>query len=434
MASSCVHPPGAKAVDEGGRSILGNVTSLVIGQIVAALSMWLALVALAKLSDPATVGVYALAQAICTPVAETAKMGLREIRSSDTRAAYRFGDYLGLRLIATTVALILIVGAGAGQADKAAIFWVIVLYGLTRCLEMLSDMIYALFQAHERMDYIGRSLCLRGPLSLLLLAIGYWLTGSLVGAVFGQLLAHAIVLFGYDLPMGRRRGNMRATDRLWPFWDVQALRGLALQAVPLVVASLLAMIALYLPQLALERTSGLSALGYFAALTAIAMSPSRLVQSVGMAASVRLAKAYATGDIRYFVRLLALITFVVGAFGALGVLISMAFGEPILRLVYTSDYAQHAELLTWLAAAACMRLVTDILQAGMIASRRFWWLSIQYAVVAAVALVTCFTIIPWFGLIGAGVAVLLIFCAQFVVILVGLVKVLRVARLNSQTP
>ena len=96
----------------GRRSIARNFRSLVFGRIFAAFSMWMALLILAKLSDPETVGIYALAQAICVPTAEVAKSGLREIYTSDTTGKYQFGDYFGFRLITMAVALVLMVLQG----------------------------------------------------------------------------------------------------------------------------------------------------------------------------------------------------------------------------------------------------------------------------------------------------------------------------------
>ncbi|OWK18877.1 hypothetical protein AJ88_03065 [Mesorhizobium amorphae CCBAU 01583] len=70
-------------VDGGRRSILGNFRSVFIGRLFSSLSMWLALMLLAKLSDPTTVGIYALAQALCIPIGEVAKWGC----AKSTRAA-----------------------------------------------------------------------------------------------------------------------------------------------------------------------------------------------------------------------------------------------------------------------------------------------------------------------------------------------------------
>lgn len=414
-------PDTHPASEAGGRrSILGNFRSVVVGRLFASFSMWLALIVLAKLSDPATVGIYALAQAICVSIAEVARLGLRESLASDTQGTYRFGSYLALRLLATVVALALMLAIGLLQTNAPAVLFVVLLYALTRCLELVSDMIHGLFQAHERMDRIGWSLCLLGPLSLVLLSVGYWATGSLLVAVLGQLVAQAVVLAFYDLPMGQRLARTTPEHRLLPIWDGRALASLAWQALPLALATILVMVAIYLPRLAVERSMGLAALGVFAALTALAMAPSRLVASMGIAASVRLAQHHAAGDTAGFLALLGRLVLPVASLGALGVVVAAGFGDAILRSVYSADYAAHGDLFVWLVAAATLRCVADVVKFGNIASRRFWWLTAQYGVVALTALIACASLIPPLGLTGAGIAVFLTFASQLLTALIGL--------------
>ena len=296
---------------------LRNFRAIFVGRMISALSVWMALAVLAKLSDPATVGLYALAQALCIPIAETAKMSLREVRSSDLRQEFTFGDYLGLRLLAAGAALVLMLMAGLVQTGGGAVMLLILLYALARCAELVSDMIYGLFQAHERMEYTGRSLCLLGPLSLLMLVGGYWLTGSLLVAVLGQLIAHLAVLFWYDLPRGRLRARIRG-DAFHPRWQPAQLARLTRLALPLTCATLLIIVALYFPRLVVERALGLAELGLFAAVLAMAMAPDRLINAMGIAASVRLARHFAAGHRRAFLRLLGVLTLgvTVGGFWA----------------------------------------------------------------------------------------------------------------------
>ncbi len=401
-------------------SMRGNFLALLTGRFFAALSLWLALIVLAKLSNPATVGIYALAQAICLPLAEIARMGLRQVRASDTVGEYDFGDYFGLRILAIGAALALMIAGGAHLAQSQTVLLVILLYALTRCLELISDMIFGLFQAQERMDYIARSLCMLGPLSLALLTVGFWLTGSLVVAILGQLLAHVLVLYFYDLRIGRRRALLEGRGTFWPQWNMMALRKLGLIAMPLTFATVLVMIALYLPRLVIEDVLGLEALGYFAAIMALAMAPSRLVHALGTASSVRLARHHAAGERSLFIILIAKMAAAAGAIGALGLLLVAYWGEGILRLLYTPEYASYANVLVWVVAAATIRFVADVMQFGMIAARRFWWLTFQYGSVALAAAVACFTLIPNQGLHGAAVAVVVIFTVQLVVISLGL--------------
>ena len=418
----------SSAVGEGSAdrlSVRRNFALLTTGRLVAALSMWFALIALTKLSgDPQTVGVYALAQVICLPIAEVARMGLRDVRASDTRGDFLFRDYLGLRLLAAALALVLMLAGGLAKADSATVFTVIVLYAVTRVLELVSDVVYGLFQTQERLDLIARSLCLQGLLSLVLLSLGYWTTGSLVVAVLGQVTAHLVVLFAYDLPVGRARAALEVEggEAFWPRWNPSALGRLSLLALPLTFATGLAMVAAHLPRFAVESYLGLEALGFFAPILALALAPTRLVHALGMAATARLAHYHADGERRSFVSLLARMALGAGLLGALGLLVVASFGEEILILVATPDYAVYADVLVLAVLGATLRFVADVLQYGIIASRRFWWFAFQYGSVALAAFVACATLIPAHGLVGAGWSVVAIFAVQLAVIAIGMLK------------
>lgn len=406
-------PPRTSDAVEGDRRLLfGNFASVFIGRLFAAFSMWLALVILAKLSGPASVGIYALAQALCIPLAEVAKTGLREIYSSDAASAQRFGDYFGFRLITTLMAFTAMVASGVLQADAAAVLAVIVIYALVRCGDLVSDIIYGLFQVQERMDYIGRSLCLVGPASMVLLSLGYWLSGSLIVAVAGQLVAQLSVLFLHDIPVGRRRGQVFAPDAFRPRASLSAFQALLWQAMPLAIATGLAMVAVYLPRVVVESELDLSALGFFAAIAALAMAPNRLVNTLGIAVSVRLARLHREGEVSAFLRLLGGLVATVVTGGAVGLLVAALYGDIILTIVYTDAYAAHQSLLVLSVAAAVLRSVADVLKFGMIASRRFWWIAGPYGAAAAVAVAACITLIPAYGLIGAGVSLVLIFATH----------------------
>ncbi len=420
MTVSVASNPKVLEDDRSIRTTASNFRSILVGRIFTALSIWLALVALTKMSDPSTVGLYALAQAICIPVAEISKMSLREIRSADTEGYFQFGDYMGLRLLATLVGFGVMVAGGMIQSESAAMLAVIVLYGLARCSELVSDMIYGLFQAHERMEYIGRSLCILGPLSLAMLVMGYWLTGSLAVAVLGQFLAHLAVLLFYDLPRGRHRAAVRG-DGFRPVWNWPALSTLARRAVPLTFATVLIIVALYVPRVAVEHNLGLTGLGLFAAILALAMAPDRIVNALGIAASVRLAVFYANGETRAYLGLLSRLTVGVAIGGTFALVICILAGEDILRFVYTEVYAAEYALLIWLVAASALRSIANVLRYGVVATRRFWWLGLQNGVAAVVAVSASILLIPEFGLTGAGAAMVLTFAAQLVVAFIALV-------------
>src|SRR5581483_9662297 len=98
----------------------------------------------------------------------------RGLQATDARREFAFGDYLGLRLLTTALALlgIAVIGAVAlarGYAPGTAA--VIFLLAIAKAADSVSDVCYGLLQQHERMDWIALSLVIRGVLSLAVLAV-----------------------------------------------------------------------------------------------------------------------------------------------------------------------------------------------------------------------------------------------------------------------
>ncbi|MGL5063908.1 MAG: oligosaccharide flippase family protein, partial [Microcoleus sp.] len=173
------------------------------GNLVYAASQWGMLVLLAKLGSPEMVGQFTLGLAVTAPVIMFTNLQLRGIQATDAKGEYVFSDYLGLRLIGTGLALLII----AGITLKAGYRWetsvVILTIALAKAFESISDVFYGLIQQHERMDRIAIALMIKGPLSLLLLGIGVSLTGSVVGGAIGLTIAWGLVLFAWEVRNGR---------------------------------------------------------------------------------------------------------------------------------------------------------------------------------------------------------------------------------------
>lgn len=408
-------------------SISTNFRAVFIGRMISALSMWLALVVLSKLADLGSVGLYALAQAICIPIAEIGKMGLREVRSNDPQQTTAFHHFAALRQIAIGVGFLTMIAGALLVADSRYAALVILIYALMRCVEMMSDILYGKFQVKELMVYIGRSLCMVGPLSVFALAFGYWATGSLVVAVAGQLAAHLAVFLFYDLPNAKRVAAAGG-EVLFAPWELKRIFALSVVALPLAVATCLLMVALYLPRLYVESALGPSMLAIFAALLALAMAPDRIVHALGVAVSVRLALYSIDGQISRFTSLLARLAGSVVAVCIVGTGVAVIYGEEILTAIYTAEYAAHTDLFILLVVSASARIVTSVLKFALIASRQLWWITMQNALAAVVVVAACPFLIDTHGLLGAGQALLAGFAAQLLLALVGVIAVLHTAR------
>ena len=177
-------------------SFVGNATYVA--------AQWAMLVVLAKIGTPQMVGQFALALAITAPVIMFSNLELRAVQATDAIQRFRFGDYLVLRLVATTLALlvILLIVLIMGYQGETAL--TILVVGVAKAFESASDLFYGLFLQHEHVDRMAKSLLIKSPISLIGLGLGVYLTGSVVGGACGLALVWALLLLSYDVRNGAR--------------------------------------------------------------------------------------------------------------------------------------------------------------------------------------------------------------------------------------
>ena len=184
-------------------SLRRNFSWTFVGNVVYAASQWGILTSLAKLGTPTAVGQYALGLAITAPLFMLFNLQLRAVQATDAKDTYEFGHYFGLRVVTSLIAIFLAcVIAFIGHYDVQT-SWIIVLIALSKGIESLSDIVFGLLQKYERMDRIALSQILKGPLSLLVLVVTLWLTGSLISSIIGLIVTWLSLLVLYDLANAR---------------------------------------------------------------------------------------------------------------------------------------------------------------------------------------------------------------------------------------
>jgi O-antigen/teichoic acid export membrane protein len=394
------------------------------GNLIYSASQWGMLVVLAKLGSPEMVGQFTLGLAVTAPVIMFTNLQLRAIQATDAKGDYVFSDYLGLRLIGTGLALLII----AGITLKAGYRWetslVILVIALAKAFESISDVFYGLIQQHERMDRIALALMIKGPLSLLLLGIGVSLTGSVVGGAIGLAVGWGLVLFGWDLRNGRlilknsspgREGEdllladaepAKTKNPLYPRWEGKTLGKLVWLALPLGFVMMLISLNTNIPRYFIERYLGERELGIFAAMSYLMVFGQMLASALAESAIPRLAKYYAAGNSTAFRTLLLKLVGVGLMLGAGGVFVAVVAGREILTLLYKPEYAERADLFAWLMVAAGIGYVSSFLGYGMTAARYFRVQMPLFVLVTGSSATTCFWLIPTQGVRGAAIALI----------------------------
>ena len=333
------------------------------GNVVYAACQWGMLILLAKLGSPEMVGQFTLGIAVTAPVIMFTNLQLRAVQATDAKNKYVFGDYLGLRLLGTGLALLVIAGITIFAHYRPETSQVILVIGTAKAFESISDVFYGLIQQHERMERIARSLMIKGPLSLLLLGVGVYLTGSIVWGAVGLAVAWAIVLVCYDIRSGafilkilpRTLGEEATVNvgmALRPRWHLSTLSKLFWTALPLGLGMMLISLNTNIPRYFIERNLGERELGIFAAIAYIMVAGNMVVSALADSASPRLAKYYAAGDGSAFRTLMFKLVGIGALLGGAAILVTLVAGRQILALLYRPEYAQQADIFVWLMVAA----------------------------------------------------------------------------------
>ena len=395
-----------------------------MGNAVYAACQWGMLVVLAKLGSPEMVGEFTLGLAITAPIFMFSNLQLRHIQATDAKQRYVFSDYFGLRVISTVMALgvvvaIVLIGRYVPQEPltiEACL--TILLMGLAKAFESVSDVLYGLIQQRERMDRIAISLMIKGPLSLLTLGLGIYLTGNLLWGMIGLAVSWGVVAFGYDLQSGKAILSLmklepsnepnvpRKSFSIRPRWQINTLKKLVLLAFPLGLVMLLISLNVNIPRYFVERYLGPQELGFFAALAYLMVAGSMVVNALGQSATPRLAKYYATGNSNAFGQLLLKLIGIGAALGIVAVSVAIVAGEQVLTLFYDAEYAEYANLFAWLMVAAGISYISSFLGYGMTAAQYFQVQMPLFTLSTTVSALTSFWLIPKLGLQGAAIALI----------------------------
>jgi O-antigen/teichoic acid export membrane protein len=397
-----------------------NFSWTFIGNVVYAACQWGMLVVLAKLGTPEMVGQFTLGLAVTAPVVMLTSLHLRVVQATDAKHQYLFADYLGLRFISTALALLIIVGVTFLIGYRWETSLIILIIGLAKSFESISDVFYGLIQQHERMDRIAISMMIKGFLSLLFLSFGVYLTHNVLWGTVGLAIAWAVVLVSYDIQSGalilnkfpkKSQGGVFGSRDLAvilkPRWHLETQRKLVWLTLPLGLVMMLTSLNSNIPRYFIERYLGERELGFFAAIAYLMVAGGMVVNALGESANARLAKYYAAGNSLSFRTLLWKLVGFGTLLGGVGVLVALVAGEGIITLLYQPEYAKHGDLLVWLMLATGINYVSSFLGYGMTAARYFRTQIPLIVSVTTILAMACLWLIPTMGLQGAAIALLL---------------------------
>ncbi|MER8576097.1 hypothetical protein NKH19_28595 [Mesorhizobium sp. M1338] len=380
-----------------------NLSYSVAGQLWYVLTQMCVLSALARFKGPEAVGEFGLAMAITTPVFMLANMGIRTGQATDVHGFFSFSEYAGLVLLTAAIAALTSIGIGYALSASHITFLIVLIFSITKAFEAISNLSYGAFQQAGRMDKVARSLAIRGLLTVsafvALLSLGVE-TGV---AFLAQLTVWAALSLAYDYP---RACRIATGLWCWPSWQWERLLRLAREIGPIGVGHFMNSLLVSMPRMAVERWLGLEALGLLTVVTYFQQAGTLVVNAASQTLVNYFARLKRDGETK------AIRTTLLALFGA-AVLVSAGSiavtyfaGEQILANLFGVEFTRANDLLMLIALAISVKVFAMLPQSLMHSDRRFKAYFRYQAASLALCIVLLAILVPLWGLLGAGSAIL----------------------------
>jgi O-antigen/teichoic acid export membrane protein len=383
-----------------------NFSWTFLGNLIYAGCQWGMLIVLAKLGNAEMVGQFTLGLAMSAPVFMLSNLQLRAVQATDIKHNYHFGHYLALRLFTVICSLVFIFGLAIFSGYGQETIYIILIIGIAKAFESISDLFYGLFQRHERMDWLAQSTIAKGILSLLVLGSLIHFTNNLTVSIIGLTASWASVLVAYEYPkcqflIGGELGQRVSVLQVQPIWDGKVLWPLVKLAFPLGFVMMLISLNTNIPRYFIESYLGQRELGIFAAMSYLPVAGGTVVNAFGQSALPKLSQYFDQGNRIAFWTLLKKLMGTGIVLAISGLIISSFCGRQILTVLYRPEYAEYTDVFVWVMVAAGFGYLGNYLGYGATATRAFQGLTIPYLMVTILSLSVSWLLIPKFGLIGA---------------------------------
>jgi O-antigen/teichoic acid export membrane protein len=299
----------------------------------------------------------------------------------------------------------LLIGVAARYSTNT--MTVVMLVGLAKALDSLSDLMYGLLQRNNMIRCVAQSRIAQGSIQLVSFYLLLRNTGDLPLALVGSTFGLGLVFLLFDLRNARLALKVQAPDggktSMVPSYSPPILKKIAALSLPLGLIYFFDTLIINVPRYGLDHFQGRDAVGYYSALAYLIVAGTTVVTAMAEASRTRLALAYVKSASTYFGQVRKLLV-LAGGIGLLGCIFSWTLGPWMLAVVYRKDYAAYGYVLNLLMVSAALWYVAIFLAAALTSARQFASQVPLFAVGAIATGIGTWVLVPTHGLAGAALA------------------------------
>lgn len=311
-----------------------------IGSFIYLFGQWIITLLVVRLaSDYSGAGYLNLAITITSIFGSLATFNLRTYIISDHDAVHNAMQYVGFRVISCSASFAFCCIYALFFDYDVYQYTCIVLYMVFRVMEAATDCFYAFQQRELRMDIGGKSMIMRGVLSVVAFGTVFFIFQDTMLGIIGMLVVSGVVIVFFDIPQARRFTSIK------PKFSLDMMKRLFIDGGLITLTSLLSdWVVTYVRQM-VDMILGTSAIGIYATVAApvviIQVGISYIFNPLLPALNERYAASNKKGYFQYVFRVFACVAVI----AVLGVVLSIALGEPVLEFLYGQGIADYSYLL-----------------------------------------------------------------------------------------
>ncbi len=341
---------------------------------------------------------------------------------SDTKNVYSTGDYVGLRCVTASIAVLLCIVYVVVLGYPAQSILCIMLYMLFKLTETFCDVFHAIDQKNYRMDYVGISYGIRGIVSVIAFAAALALTGNVLTAILVMALSSIAVVVVYDMKRSATFGSIK------PVFHKKTILALLITCFPAVIASASFTAITTIPRQILEGMQGKEALGYYGTIATPVVVVQIMATSIFNPMLTELSYLYDKGNIRKFLQrtrnnLLILLGLTVFTF--LGVLL---LGKFAVGLLFGAKFVPYTSLMYGIICCTSLYVVSWLCTSILIIMRRLKVCMVASLVSLLISSATARAFITAFGMNGVSISIVVAYLLHIAICCVVIAMDLRQKR------
>lgn len=394
------------------RTMRVNFSWILFGNLFYGMCQWGLIVIIAKLANPETVGEFSLGLAVSAPIIMFFNMQARSIQATDSKNDFHFSEYLVFRILTNiaSFAVLTVVVLLSGYKNETAL--IIMIIGFAKIFEATSDIVMGLFQKKEKMEFVAKSLMIRGGVSIIVVGSSLYITSNFLLSMVLLSITWGLNLFCYDLNVCKQilsKDDMRGVeDRNFVIikgCKYKRILRIALLALPLGLVSMLLSLNVNIPKYFIESMMGKNELGLFTSMAYLVLIGSKIVNAIGQVVIPRLSNYYSLIKRKKFLRLFIQGGICCSCLGVAMIMLSVFWGEPILQFMYGPEYALHVDVFVWIMIAGLFEYISEFFWLAQIATRQIRVQVPMNLIYITVLMASCIVMIPRYNLLGAAYAI-----------------------------